>query len=77
VVAIDLAPEPIQCLRRNFESEIREGRVIVYPKGVWDKEATLRLHASAKIASAGDSVVMDPAIGPRGSADHIDKLVGS
>jgi len=78
VVAIDLAPEPIQCLRRNFESEIREGRVIVYPKGVWDKEATLRLHASAKIASAGDSVVMDRGgLGPEVPLTTIDKLVGS
>jgi FkbM family methyltransferase len=77
VVAIDLAPEPIQCLRRNFESEIREGRVIVYPKGVWDKEATLRLHASAKIASAGDSVVMDRGgLGPEVPLTTIDKLVG-
>jgi FkbM family methyltransferase len=76
VVAIDLAPEPIECLRRNFESEIREGRVIVYPKGVWDKDATLRLHTSAKIASAGDSVVLDRGgLGPEVPLTTIDKLV--
>ncbi|MGO9129019.1 MAG: FkbM family methyltransferase [Bryobacteraceae bacterium] len=76
VVAIDLAPEPVECLRRNFENEIREGRVIVYPKGVWDKDATLRLHASAKFASAGDSVVMDRGgLGPEVPLTTIDKLV--
>jgi FkbM family methyltransferase len=76
VVSIDLAPEPIECLRRNFESEIREGRVIVYPKGVWDKDATLRLHASARFASAGDSVVLDRGgLGPEVPLTTIDKLV--
>jgi FkbM family methyltransferase len=43
VVAIEIAPENAQCLRRNFASEIQAGRVIVYEKGVWDKDDTMVL----------------------------------
>ncbi len=49
VVAIEPMPEKEPCLRRTFAAEIAQGRVIVYPKGVWDKPDTLTLH--------GDSVV--------------------
>ena len=42
VVAIDPAPENIECLRRNFSEEIKAGRVVVYPKGVWDKDEVLQ-----------------------------------
>ena len=44
VVAIDPSPEKAPCLRRNFESEIAAGRVIVVTKGVWNQESTLRLY---------------------------------
>ncbi len=43
VVAIEPAPDNLECLRRNFEKEIAEKRLVVYPKGVWDKEDTLEL----------------------------------
>ena len=36
VVAIEPAPVNVECLRRNFPEEIASGRVIVYPKGIWD-----------------------------------------
>ena len=38
VVAIEPSPENIECLRRNFSKDINAGRVIVYPKGVWNRE---------------------------------------
>ena len=41
VIAIEPAPENLECLRRNLASEIAQGRAIVYPKGVWDKEDVL------------------------------------
>jgi len=44
VVAIEPAPENLECLRRNFSREIAAGRVIVYPKGVWDKDDFLRMN---------------------------------
>ena len=44
VVAIEPAPESLECLRRNFKAEIATGRVIVVEKGVRDEE----LYAGAK-----------------------------
>ena len=57
VVAIEPAPENLECLRRNFSEEIRAGRVIVYPKGVWNKDDVLPMHTDRN--SAGDSFVLD------------------
>lgn len=77
VVAIELAPENLECLRRNLANEIREGRVIVYPKGVWDKDDFLTLNQDPT-NSAADSVVMRPEMskdGPRVALTTIDKLV--
>ncbi len=48
VVAIEPAPENVEVLRRNFAPEIAAGRVIVYPKGVWDKDDVLKLQVDPK-----------------------------
>ncbi|MBL8175907.1 MAG: FkbM family methyltransferase [Bryobacterales bacterium] len=58
VVAIEPAPENIECLRRNFRDEIAAGKVIVYPKGVWDKDDFLELHVDPH-NSAADSFLID------------------
>jgi FkbM family methyltransferase len=50
VVAIEINPQAQAALRRTFANEIRDGKVIVYGKGVWDKDAELDLR--------GDSVVL-------------------
>jgi FkbM family methyltransferase len=42
VVAIEPAPENLECLRRTFAAEIRTGRVVVYNKGIWDKDDILK-----------------------------------
>jgi FkbM family methyltransferase len=57
VVAIEPAPENLECLRRNFSREIAAGRVIVYPKGVWNKEDVLPMHMNRN--SAGNSFLLD------------------
>ena len=57
VVAIEPAPENLECLRRNYPSEIASGRVIIVPKGVWDKEDFLTLRVDPK-NSAADSFVI-------------------
>ncbi len=57
VVAIEPAPENLECLRRNYASEIASGRVIVVAKGVWDKDDFLTLRVDPK-NSAADSFVM-------------------
>ncbi len=78
VVAIEVAPENVECLRRNFADEIGHGRVIVYPKGVWDKDDFLTLNVDPE-NSAADSLVMRPKEshqGPRVPLTTIDNLVG-
>jgi len=47
VVAIEPSPENLDCLRLNLARELAEGRVIIYPKGVWDREEHLPLYISA------------------------------
>jgi FkbM family methyltransferase len=75
VVAIEPAPLPLECLRRNFAPEIQAGRVIIFPKGVWNKDDTLELSFSPQLASTAASVALDRgAKGPRVSLTTIDKL---
>jgi FkbM family methyltransferase len=52
VVAIEPAPDNLECLRRNFAVEIAAGTVVVYPKGVWDKDDWLELHVHPDNAAA-------------------------
>ncbi|MCS7314709.1 MAG: FkbM family methyltransferase [Bryobacteraceae bacterium] len=77
VVAIELAPENLECLRRNFAEEVRTGRVVIYPKGVWDKDDLVTLYVDPGNSPA-DSVVMRPERarpGPRVPLTTIDQLV--
>jgi FkbM family methyltransferase len=55
VVAVEPAPDNAECLRKNFAEEVAFGRVIVYAKGVWDRDASMVLHMGN--SSAEDSVV--------------------
>ena len=57
VVAIEPSPINVEVLRRNFAKEIEQGRVIVYPKGVWDKDDVLELHLNDD-TSAMDSFLL-------------------
>lgn len=78
VIAIEPAPENIEALRRNFPEEINAGRVVVYPKGVWDKDDFLTLNVDEH-NSAADSFVIhregSTASGERLPLTTIDKLV--
>ena len=53
VVAIEPSAEVVECLRRNFAGD---RRVIVYPKGVWHEQTTLKFWSYP--VSALDSIVM-------------------
>src|SRR5262249_57133697 len=44
VISVEISPPAIECLRRNLAAEISDGRVTVYPKGVWDHDDTLMLN---------------------------------
>lgn len=76
VIAIEPAPENIECLRRNFTKEIADGRVVVYPKGVWDKDDFLTLNVDPH-NSAADSFIIHRDGGHEGEKvplTTIDKL---
>jgi FkbM family methyltransferase len=44
VIAIEPAPENLRCLRKTFANEIAAGKVVIYPKGVWDKDDVLPMN---------------------------------
>ena len=68
VVAIEINRDIQEALRRTFANEIREGKVVVYGKGVWDRETELDLR--------GDSVVMKREGSPvRLPVTTIDRIV--
>jgi len=74
VVAIEIAPENIECLRQTFAAEIVSGKVIVYPQGVWDKDDKLILQQQDH--TWGDSIVMKgKKEGPVVLLTTIDKIV--
>jgi FkbM family methyltransferase len=60
IVAIEPSPEALECLRRNFHKEIESGKVIVYPKGIWDEEKHLVFYANGN-GAAGDSFLTQAA----------------
>ena len=59
VVSIEVSPAAVECLRRNLAQSIADRHVIVYPKGVWNSEGTLRLNVSDSNFAA-NSVVLQP-----------------
>jgi len=46
VIAIEPSPKSIKCLQKNFKTEIEQSRVIVYEKGVWNREEVLKFNVS-------------------------------
>ena len=76
VVAIEPSPRTVDALRRNLDVEIRMGRVVVYPKGVWDRDAELELSIDEQ-DSGSNSLVLSPKAGSkiRVPLTTIDKIV--
>ena len=77
VVAVEPAPENLECLRRNFADEVQVGRVLICPKGVWDKEELLTLNVDPENAAADSFVIRTKKAveGPKVPLTTIDKLV--
>jgi FkbM family methyltransferase len=78
VIAVEPALDNVECLRRNLAGPIAEGRVLVYPKGVWDKDDVLPLNVQPS-NTASYSVVLrrrGATPGPSVELTTIDKLVG-
>lgn len=76
VVAIEPSPKNLECLRRNVAADVASGRVIIIPKGVWDRDELLHMHVSRE-NSAADSFVQgwgdaqDSAVLPLTTVDRI------
>jgi FkbM family methyltransferase len=76
VIAIEVAPEDIECLRRNFQKEVASGTVVIYPKGVWHEDATLELVSSPNLSSMANSVrPLRSSEGARVRVTTIDQVV--
>jgi len=77
VIAIEPSPSSVECLRRNLAGEIAAGKVIVYPKGIWDSEGALTLHTNGS-SGVGNSFVEEGGTAadlPSIPVTTIDKLV--
>ncbi len=59
VVAVEPARRSLECLRRNLAAEIDAGRVVVCPKGVWEKEGLLSFREGSG-ASLSSRIVLEP-----------------
>jgi FkbM family methyltransferase len=57
VIAIEPAPENLECFRRNFKKEIAAGKVVVYPTGVWDKDDVLEMNIDPTNTAADSFVI--------------------
>jgi FkbM family methyltransferase len=78
VVTVEPNPEALECIRRNLATEIAQGRVVVYPKGVWDKEDRLFLVTTKPDNPAGAQIVEGNQPSPAGvwvPLTTVDKLV--
>lgn len=68
IIGIEPGPENLECLRRNFPAEIASRRVVIYAKGVWDKEEVLTFRVDPT-NSAADSFVLQ-----REGAVNVEKV---
>ena len=77
VVAIEPALDNVECLRRNLKDQVLARRVLIYPKGVWDKDDVLPLNVQPS-NTASYSVALQyrgATPGPRVQLTTIDELV--
>ncbi len=77
VIAVEPAPENVECLRRNLGGEIAAGRVVAYARGVWDKDDFLTLHRPRSSSAASSFVASAPGQDveiPKVPLTTIDKL---
>ena len=47
VIAVEPQPRNLECLRRNFPSELKDGRLVLAPKAVWSSEGTMKMNFNA------------------------------
>jgi FkbM family methyltransferase len=52
VVAVEPVPANVECLKRNFAKEIRQGRVVGFAKGLWKSDGVLPMKIDAENIAA-------------------------
>lgn len=57
VVAVEPSPDAAECLRRNFASELAEGRAVLVRKGIWDREQLLTFYINGNGDAANSFIV--------------------
>lgn len=61
VIAVEPSPPTLEALRKNLAAEIADGRVVIIPKGVWNKDGEMEL--SINPANEGmNSLVIEQAM---------------
>jgi FkbM family methyltransferase len=58
VILVEPDPINVECIRRNFSSEIAAGRVIVLPEGAWSSSSTMEF--STGMTNSGTGSFTDP-----------------
>ena len=74
VVAVEPDPTNIECLRRNFANEIKEGRVVIYPKGAWSSATTLTFHESSDNSGMPSAVIGRDGATFQLAVEQLDKI---
>ena len=77
VIAVEPAPDNLECLRRNLSQPIAAGRVAVRPVALWDRETLLVLRVVPRNPAANSVALNFPGShpGPQVRTDTIDALV--
>jgi FkbM family methyltransferase len=57
LVAVEPSPDASECLRRNFDREIADGRLILVKKGIWDREQDLTFYVNGNGDAANSFIV--------------------
>jgi FkbM family methyltransferase len=77
VIAMEITPSSIECLRRNLAAEIAAGKVVIYPKGVWNKDDVLTMYVDETNFAANTVVGRSDTLQPSVEVPltTIDKIV--
>lgn len=75
VITIEPSAEALECIRRNLAGEIRQGRVVLYPKGVWDDDGSLYLSHEEKNPASNAVTASRADGGEKIEVTTVDKVV--
>ncbi len=59
VIMVEPDPVNVECIRRNFQQEIADGRVVLIPEGAWSKADTLNFDIGVANSGTGSLVVKE------------------